>query len=394
MIYKKYFFILVVSAAVLFNFLSCSKFRLKDVQFMVRADIGKYLFSISRDPDSTLASILNNVSSKINYDKDDYIDLLNKELDSNKIFARKYFGSLISSMVMDAYGEDIKITKGLKDSIDRLVKSDIEVVKKRVETFGVKNYNVSQEGKYDIKITASTEGNIDELNLLLLIKGNLEFKLEFEQTDAMNVMMRIDSVLSGNARLQYRIVDEQDTSHFKELHPWFYLVNFYEYQEGSITFTSKESVKEDVENILMRQEIKNVIPENVCLSWDHNAGIVGKNKENIYKIYVLKKQPELTGSVITHTVCEIDEATNAPIVAIEMNKEGADRWAKITEENVNKRVAIVLDDKVVSCPIIRSKITGGKTEIALLSSWSEANEIAVAIKAGVLPMPLVLVSQH
>ena len=67
--------ILLILSITLFILSACNK-PVKNTQFTVRTDIEKYLFNISKEPDSTLAAILKTVSSKINYDNDDYINLL------------------------------------------------------------------------------------------------------------------------------------------------------------------------------------------------------------------------------------------------------------------------------------------------------------------------------
>src|SRR5690625_7286148 len=77
--------------------------------------------------------------------------------------------------------------------------------------------------------------------------------------------------------------------------------------------------------------------------------------------------------------------TNEPVVSMRMNAEGAQRWAKITEENVGNSIAIVLDNLVFSAPNINEKISGGNSQIYGHFTLSEAQDLANILQAGSLP---------
>jgi len=80
--------------------------------------------------------------------------------------------------------------------------------------------------------------------------------------------------------------------------------------------------------------------------------------------------------------------TNEPYVLISFNSEGAKRFEKITGENVGKRLAIILDEKVFSAPVIREKISGGVATIEGRFTIEEAKELAAVLRAGALPAPV------
>ena len=76
------------------------------------------------------------------------------------------------------------------------------------------------------------------------------------------------------------------------------------------------------------------------------------------------------------------------------NSLGARRFADITRANVNHRFAIVLDDKVISAPVIREPITGGRGQISGNFTAASANDLAVLLRAGALPAPLTVVEER
>jgi preprotein translocase subunit SecD len=79
---------------------------------------------------------------------------------------------------------------------------------------------------------------------------------------------------------------------------------------------------------------------------------------------------------------------------MEMNSEGSHDWARITGANINKRIAIVLDNAVFSAPVVRNKITGGSSMIEGMDNIEEARLLEIVLKAGALPAPVEIVEQR
>jgi preprotein translocase subunit SecD len=79
---------------------------------------------------------------------------------------------------------------------------------------------------------------------------------------------------------------------------------------------------------------------------------------------------------------------------MEMNSEGSRDWARITGANVNKRIAIVMDDAVFSAPVVRNKITGGHSQIEGMDNLDEARLLEIVLKAGALPAPVEIIEQR
>jgi preprotein translocase subunit SecD len=79
---------------------------------------------------------------------------------------------------------------------------------------------------------------------------------------------------------------------------------------------------------------------------------------------------------------------------MEMNAEGAADWARITGSNINKRIAIVLDNVVYSAPVVRNKITGGSSQIEGMANIQEAKLLEIVLKAGALPAPLKIIEER
>ncbi|CAB1057858.1 Protein translocase subunit SecD [Olavius sp. associated proteobacterium Delta 1] len=104
--------------------------------------------------------------------------------------------------------------------------------------------------------------------------------------------------------------------------------------------------------------------------------------------FLLKKRTMLDGSYLTDARVQIDSQFNEPYVSIEFDKKGARIFERITADNVNKRLAIVLDNSVYSAPVIQEKISGGQARITGQFTTDEARDLAIVLRAGALPAPV------
>lgn len=110
--------------------------------------------------------------------------------------------------------------------------------------------------------------------------------------------------------------------------------------------------------------------------------------------YLIKKRSLLTGAYLTDARVQIDSQYNEPYVSIKFDKKGARIFEKITEENVKKRLAIVLDNKVYSAPVIQEKIAGGEARITGNFMIEEARDLAIVLRAGALPAPVDILEER
>jgi len=124
---------------------------------------------------------------------------------------------------------------------------------------------------------------------------------------------------------------------------------------------------------------------------DENPAVQG---EVAWRTYLLHARAEVTGQAIEDSFVSNDPQTGKPYVAVNFNREGADLFKELTGRNIKRRMAIVLDDRVESAPVIQSEIGGGRCQITLggyrayNEVLNEANDLVVVLKAGALPVPI------
>jgi len=110
--------------------------------------------------------------------------------------------------------------------------------------------------------------------------------------------------------------------------------------------------------------------------------------------YLIEKRVLVSGGDLTDAQPGFDQRTSEPIVSFRFNTSGARKFAQTTQENVGKPFAIVLDNEVISAPVIREPILGGSGQISGSFTVQSANDLAILLRAGALPAPLTIIEER
>ena len=113
--------------------------------------------------------------------------------------------------------------------------------------------------------------------------------------------------------------------------------------------------------------------------------------EAVKEPYLVQRDVLLTGDVISDARVAFDTQSNEPYVSITFNRTGSKIFERITGQNVNKRLAIILDENVFSAPNINERIGGGRASISGGFSYETATDLAIVLRAGALPAPVEVV---
>ncbi len=149
-----------------------------------------------------------------------------------------------------------------------------------------------------------------------------------------------------------------------------------------------------VRELLSRPEVQDLLPSGVQLMWGANPVVTTEDGREAFNLFAVRAEPEMTGDVVTDASVQFRQQTNAPMVSITMNSTGARQWARITGANVGEPVTIVLDGIVYSYANIQERIPGGRTQIEGLESRQEASDIVTVLKSGALPAPVNIVEER
>ncbi len=137
-------------------------------------------------------------------------------------------------------------------------------------------------------------------------------------------------------------------------------------------------------NAILHSELaKMILPADLKLAWTVKPEKLQNGHEafQLIALQTVNKQPVLTGDVVTRATSEYDNL-QGQVVSMTMNDEGARQWSRITDQNVGKAIAIVLDDQVYSFPNVNQRIDGGRSQISGRFTPEEANDLANVLESG------------
>jgi len=110
--------------------------------------------------------------------------------------------------------------------------------------------------------------------------------------------------------------------------------------------------------------------------------------------FLVRSETEITGAALTNAEVKIGGQLNQPYVAVTFNPDGAKKFARITGENIERRLAIILDNRVQSAPVIRDRIPNGKAIIEGNFTMEDATNLAIVLRAGALPAPVKIIENR
>ena len=181
--------------------------------------------------------------------------------------------------------------------------------------------------------------------------------------------------------------------------------------EPTVTKQGKEKILVELPGVKTQKEQKSVQKlistsahlELYAVDEEHKAlskkeaqkygDILLPSKDNPQRKYLLKTPPVLDGSMIVNATVGFTQKTNQPAIFFTLNSQGAQIFGDFTGKNVGKRLAIVVDNKVYSAPVIQERIGGGSGQITV-GSPEEAHVLAIALRSGSLPAPVVLLEKR
>ncbi|WP_107037986.1 protein translocase subunit SecD [Brumimicrobium mesophilum] len=150
-------------------------------------------------------------------------------------------------------------------------------------------------------------------------------------------------------------------------------------------------------NAILYEKSEELMLENIRFVWGSKGENLGVADTTYYTLYALKIPQDLKarvgGTDIENARLSFDPNQAERGVSIDMSDRGAEEWGKMTSENVGNFIAITMDDKVYSAPIINGAITGGQTLISGDFTVAEAQNLTNLLNAGALPAPCIIVDE-
>jgi len=339
---------------------------------------------LAKNKDKKFNEFVDDLRDDYNDSTLDFFTMFEEEANNKDIKLPRYFIS---------YGKTKEqIISELSLQSEDSIKRVIEIIQNRVDQFGVAEPTIQKQGNNRVIVELAGIKDPERARDLLQSTALLELMIVKSIESTTSIIRQIDNVATVS-------VKEDKKESINELFTD-------EETFGNLTFSSKLisiggdlAVSADdltsLKEILDQNEVKQILEATNSLILTSNSSISLVNElgseEEFYRLYHLFDNAELTGGVIDDAQMRLSQSgvtAGQAVVQVEMNSEGSREWARITGANINNRIAIVLDRKVHMAPVIRSQIFGGGTVIEGLDSIEEAEDIAIVLRAGALPVPV------
>lgn len=280
------------------------------------------------------------------------------------------------------------IRSALRQEVKDRVSSSTNVLRARIDQFGVVAPNI-QELEKDGQILLELPGvkEHDRVRELLKSSANLEFYETMPLSEFQGALAEIDQAMRADSASTYRPL----SSYFVQMGDPRYI------NVGIATETARDTINA----ILASPLAKSKLPSNLKLAWNVKPEIIegndstGKKTASYYTLVALKTnngKAALSGDVVTAASADFDNQQGGNYVNMTMRPEAGRQWARITAANLQKPVAIVLDDQVYSAPNINSVIEGGRSVITGNFTTDEAKDLANVLKSGKMAAKVDIIS--
>jgi len=336
--------------------------------------------------DSTLNHALDIAAAKARKNNTDVVDEFVQTFETRDPNARlsRYYRSEADNITRRSSNADV--VKYLQKQRNSAVKRAIQIIRTRIDRFGVNEPSIVKQGQN--RIAVELPGVKDEERVRNLLKGTarLEFRLCADPQELQTSLKKIVSYYN-NADTTAKV--DTSTQQASKNNP---LLKVMVPEGRSVVFgaaTAADSAM--VDSLLGQPAVRQMLPRDVTLLWTAKPGFTGQNGKKYFNLIGVKKQVELNGDVIVEARPTFDRYTNQPEVSMTMNREGARKWARITGANIGKPIAIILDGYVYTYPNVQTKISDGRSSITGLGSVQESQDLVNILMSGALPAPLDIV---
>ena len=367
--------------------------------------------------------------------REDFVDLFAGAIEAEREGTRlaRYFRN--PSAEISARSSNDEVVAYLRTEVDDALNRAVEIIRQRVDRYGVTEPSIQKQGSSRIVVELPGVDEPERVRDLLKGTAKLTFHLTPPTQEVQAAAQRIaqyyaeggqvdDPVQTDTSAAETVAIAEAtdgdstiaevsgdttdntldiagltgtdsgtddasgDSNNFSEI------VRFAPtYQNSPVFGEVLESDTAAAGRMMRAPGAKALLPPGVRVLFTARAEGVTEDGEGVYQLVAIRDRVELEGDVITDARPDFDPLTNAPKVSLTMNSEGARAWSQLTAANIEKPVAIVLDDVVYTFPTIQGRIPNGRTEISGVSA-TEAEDIVTVLKSGALPAPVNIMAER
>jgi SecD/SecF fusion protein len=279
-----------------------------------------------------------------------------------------------------------------EDEKTDVVARALEIIRNRIDQFGVSEPIIHREGDWRIVVELPGVQDIERAKGLIGKTARLEFKILKSDADRAGIIEKIDQHLAVQAPVDTEKAEDPLLGQPSEEIPS--LSRYMLSSRGD--FVVPEDNILTVRELLNRPDVQKLLPPDAQFLWNSKEEEMGDG-QRYRALYYLKRRVEMTGEILSDasvTTGQSFENAGQPIVNFTTTSQGVRLFGRVTGANVGERMAIILDDQVYSAPTIRSKINQGSGIIEGTGTVDEAKDLAIVLRAGALPADVNIVEDR
>ena len=279
-----------------------------------------------------------------------------------------------------------------EDEKTDVVARALEIIRNRIDQFGVSEPIIHREGDWRIVVELPGVQDIERAKGLIGKTARLEFKILKSDADRAGIIEKIDQHLAAQAPVDTAKAEDPLLGQPAEEIPS--LSRYMLSSRGD--FVVPEDNILTVRELLNRPDVQKLLPPDAQFLWNSKDEEMGDG-QRYRALYYLKRRVEMTGEILSDasvTTGQSFENAGQPIVNFTTTSQGVRLFGRVTGANVGERMAIILDDQVYSAPTIRSKINQGSGIIEGTGTVDEAKDLAIVLRAGALPADVNIVEDR
>jgi preprotein translocase subunit SecD len=366
------------------------------IYIVLEVDLPQLVSNLAKNKDKKFDIFLNDLKDGYTNNSVDFFELFDSKATNQDLKLPRYF--ITYGKTKNQIIEQLQFEAN--DSINRI----IEIIQNRVDQFGVSEPTIQKQGNDRVIIELAGIQDSERARGLLQSTALLELMIVKDVESTNTIIRQIDNLSSSENQIGIKSQNDNATN-VGDLFSSDNEVNDLQFSSlllgiGSDLAVDKENL-EQLNSILSQDNVKQLLEATGSNFLFSNSSRTFLNdfgeEEEVYIVYHLVNNAELTGGVIENAQVRLSQSgvtAGQPIVQMEMSSAGSREWARITGANIKKRIAIILDKKVHMAPVINSQIFGGSTVIEGLDSVEEAEDIAIVLRAGALPVPVTIIEER
>ena len=279
----------------------------------------------------------------------------------------------------------------------------LQIIRNRVDQYGVAEPSIQQEGDNRLVVQLPGLPDVERATNLINKTAVLELKLVAQQGEIVSSIQKLDDVLkmrlmapsdtTAAAAEEFSFLEGIETSGAEDEkeHPFSYYLR--SFQRGGVLVDADDIPR--LKAYLTDPAVLAAIPRGYEYLWGANDIDYAEGAREGRVLYYVNSRVELSGKNLTGAVHEPDQDRPGNFrVAFTLDRTGAGQFARVTERNVGRQLATILDNQVFLAPVIENRIGTGSGVITGDFTAEEANDIAILLKAGALPAAMKIVEER